>query len=105
MRKTVDKLENGSFRISITGKDGTDYTDYFEYYDSIRCNVFWQQGKWINAYDSCLGPIPDEEVAIFIKPNYDLLRVKQAWQEIRVEVFHLRMRIIWHILHSRRLIP
>lgn len=36
VRKTVDKLENGSFRISITGKDGTDYTDYFEYYDSIR---------------------------------------------------------------------
>ena len=78
VRKTVDKLENGSFRISITGKDGTDYTDYFEYYDSIRCNVFWQQGKWINAYDSCLGPIPDEEVAIFIKPNYDLLRVKAS---------------------------
>ena len=78
VRKTVDKLENGSFRISITGKDGTDYTDYFEYYDSIRCNVFWQQGKWINAYDSCLGPIPDEEVAIFIKPNYNLLRVKAS---------------------------
>ncbi len=76
VRKTVDKLENGSFRISITGRDGTDYTRDFEYYDSERCNVFWQRGKWINAYDTCLGAIPDEEVAIYIRPEYDLLHVK-----------------------------
>ena len=76
VRKTVDKLENGSFRISITGRDGTDHTGDFEYYDSAVCNVFWQQGKWINAYDTCLGAIPDKEVNIHIRPKYDLLHVK-----------------------------
>lgn len=76
VRKTVDKLENGSFRISITGRDGTDHTGDFEYYDSAVCNVFWQQGKWINAYDTCLGAIPDKEVNIHIRLKYDLLHVK-----------------------------
>ena len=81
VRKTVDKLENGSFRISITGRDGTDYTGDFEYYDSAVCNVFWQQGKWINAYDTCLGAIPDKEVAIYIRPEYDLLHVKAGVED------------------------
>ncbi len=76
VRKTVDKLEKGSFKISITGKDGTNYTDFFEYYDSSSLDVYWE--KWIRYDDLCLGPIPDDEVKIFIEPNFDLLRVKAS---------------------------
>ena len=32
VRKTVDKLGKGSFKVSVTGKDGTDYTNYFYFY-------------------------------------------------------------------------
>ena len=78
VRKTVDKIEAGSFCIYVKGKNGEDYTDFFEYYDSALANIFWQRGKWLNAYDSCLGSIEDDEVQIYIKPNYDLLHVKTS---------------------------
>lgn len=78
VRKTVDKLEAGSFCIYVKGKNGEDYTDFFEYYDSPSTNVFWQRGKWLNSYFNCLGAIEDKEVKIYIKPKYDLLHVKAS---------------------------
>lgn len=78
VRKTVDKLEAGSFCIYVKGKNGEDYTDFFEYYDSPSTNVFWQRGKWLNSYFNCLGAIEDDEVKIYFKPNYDLLYVKTS---------------------------
>lgn len=78
VRKTVDKLEAGSFCIYVKGKNGEDYTDFFEYYDSPSTNVFWQRGKWLNSYFNCLGAIEDKEVKIYIKPDNDLLHVKAS---------------------------
>ncbi len=78
VRKTVDKLEAGSFCIYVKGKNGEDYTDFFEYYDSPSTNIFWQRGKWLNSYFNCLGAIEDDEVKIYFKPNYDLLHVKAS---------------------------
>lgn len=78
VRKTVDKLEAGSFCIYVKGKNGEDYTDFFEYYDSPSTSIFWQRGKWLNGYFNCLGAIEDDEVKIYFKPNYDLLRVKAS---------------------------
>ncbi len=78
VRKTVDKLEAGSFCIYVKGKNGEDYTDFFEYYDSPSTSIFWQRGKWLNGYFNCLGAIEDDEVKIYFKPNYDLLYVKTS---------------------------
>lgn len=78
VRKTVDKLEAGSFCIYVKGKNGEDYTDFFEYYDSPLTNIYWQRGKWLNSYFNCLGAIEDDEVKIYFKPNYDLLYVKTS---------------------------
>lgn len=78
VRKTVDKLEAGSFCIYVKGKNGEDYTDFFEYYDSPLTNIYWQRGKWLNGYFNCLGAIEDDEVKIYFKPNYDLLYVKTS---------------------------
>ena len=74
VRKTVDKLGKGSFKVSVTGKDGTDYTNYFYFYLSESCSQYW--GKWIKDDRYMLGGIPDNKVKIYIMPLKDLLRVK-----------------------------
>lgn len=74
VRKKVDKLRKGSFKLSITGKDGTDYTNYFYFYLSESCSQYW--GRWINNDRYMLGGIPDNKVKIYIMPLKDLLRVK-----------------------------
>lgn len=74
VRKKVDKLGKGSFKVSVTGKDGTDYTNYFYFYLSESCSQYW--GKWIKDDRYMLGGIPDNKVKIYIMPLKDLLRVK-----------------------------
>ena len=74
VRKKVDKLGKGSFKVSVTGKDGTDYTNYFYFYLSESCSQYW--GRWINNDRYMLGGIPDNKVKIYIMPLKDLLRVK-----------------------------
>lgn len=76
VRKKVDKLRKGSFKLSITGKDGTDYTNYFEYYLYVSESYCTTWGKWIKDDRYMLGGIPDNKVKIYIMPLKDLLRVK-----------------------------
>lgn len=76
VRKKVDKLGKGSFKVSVTGKDGADYTKYFEYYLYISESYCTTWGRWINDDSYMLGGIPDDKVKIYIMPQSNLLRVK-----------------------------
>lgn len=76
VRKTVDKLEKGSLKVEIKGKDGKDYTDYFDYYRDAEMSQLW--GYDINDLNDALGGALSSDVKVYIKPAYSLLRIKAS---------------------------
>ena len=76
VRKTVDKLEKGSLKVEIKGKDGTDYTDMFYYYRDEEMRQPWNE--YINNSDYALGGILSKDVKICIKPKEPSLRIKAS---------------------------
>lgn len=76
VRKTVDKLEKGSLKVEIRGKDGTDYTDMFYYYRDEEMRQPWNE--YINNSDYALGGVLSKDVKICIIPKEPLLRIKAS---------------------------
>ena len=81
VRKTVKKLSEESFEISITDKaTGEDYSSYFNYFGDADGTINWQNEGCLNYpgnnASKALGGILSDDVKIYVKPKQALLRVK-----------------------------